>query len=77
MKNSLVDSSIMAHIEVGGPLWGESMKVMLESFLLGERLRPPKQSAMNSRLPKRTVSSRRKPPHIKCSPLVETLSAEE
>jgi hypothetical protein len=52
MKNSSVESSIMAHSGVGGPLQGEPMKATSESFLLGERLRPSKQSAMNSKAPK-------------------------
>jgi hypothetical protein len=52
MKNSSVESSIMTYNGVGGPLCGEPMKVVPESSLLGERLRPPKQSVMNSRLPK-------------------------
>jgi hypothetical protein len=42
VKNSLVESSIMAHSGVGGPLRGEPMKVVLQSFHLGERLRPQK-----------------------------------
>jgi hypothetical protein len=67
----------MAHNRVGGPLRGEPMKVELKSFLLGERLRPVKQSAMNSRLPKRMVLLREKPPHVKHSPSVEMVSADE
>jgi hypothetical protein len=47
--NSSVESSIMAHREDGGLLRVEPMKVAAESFLLGERLRPPKQSVINSR----------------------------
>jgi hypothetical protein len=55
----------------------EAMKAAPESFLLGERLRTQKQSAMNSRLPKRTVLPREKPLHIKHSPSVETASTDE
>jgi hypothetical protein len=53
------------------------MKAAPESFLLGERLRPPKQSAMNSRLSKRTVLLREKPLHVKHSPSAEMASADE
>jgi hypothetical protein len=42
----------MARSGDGGPQWVEPMKAMPESFLMGERLKPLKQSAMNSRLPK-------------------------
>jgi hypothetical protein len=44
---------------------------------LGERLRPPKQSVMNSNLPKRTVSLSEKPPHVRCSPSVATVRVDE
>jgi hypothetical protein len=53
------------------------MKAMPESFLLRERLRPPKQSAINSRLLKRTVSPREKPSHIKHLPSAEMVSVKE
>jgi hypothetical protein len=76
LKNSSVES-IMARNGVGGSLRGEPMKAVLESFLLGERLRLPKQSAMNSMLPKRTVSLTVKPPHVKRSLSVETASGDE
>jgi hypothetical protein len=55
----------------------EPMKVAPESFLLGERLKPSKQSVMNSWFPKQMVSLREKPLHIRCSPLVERASADE
>jgi hypothetical protein len=42
MRNSLVESSIMAHYKDGVPLRVESMKAVPESLLLGERLRPLK-----------------------------------
>jgi hypothetical protein len=60
MKNCSVESSIMAHSEVGVLLRGEPKKVVHELFLLGERLGSLKQSVRNSRLPKRTVSPRDK-----------------
>jgi hypothetical protein len=53
------------------------MKAAPKSFLMGERLRPPKQSAMNSRLPKPVISLREKPLHVQRSPLVEMVSADE
>jgi hypothetical protein len=77
VKNSSVESSIMAHSGVIGLLRGEPIKVTHEPLSLGERLRSPKKSTMNSRLPKRTVSQREKPPHVKRSPLIETVSANE
>jgi hypothetical protein len=75
-KNSSVKSSIMAHSGVGGLLRGEPMKVAPESFLLGQRLRLPKQSTMNSRLQNRAISPRDKPLHVKCSPSVEMVSVD-
>jgi hypothetical protein len=54
----------MAHSD-GDPLLVVPMKIASELPPLGERLRPPKQSAMNSRFPKRTVSIREKPPHVR------------
>jgi hypothetical protein len=52
MRNFLVESPIMARGGYGSPLQFEPMKVASNPSLLGERLRPPKQSAMKSRLPK-------------------------
>jgi hypothetical protein len=52
MWNSTAESHIMAHSGDGGPLRVEPMTVPSELSLLGERLRPPKYSVMNSRLPK-------------------------
>jgi hypothetical protein len=63
MQNSSVESCTMK----GAP----------ESFLLGERLRPLKQSAINSRLTKQMVSPWEKPPHDKCALSIETASADE
>jgi hypothetical protein len=51
MWNSSVESSIMARNN-GDPLWVVPMKTMPKSLPLGERLKLPNQSAMNSRLPK-------------------------
>jgi hypothetical protein len=45
----------------GDPLWVIPMKTAPESLPLGERLKRLKQSTMNSKLPKRTVSPREKP----------------
>jgi hypothetical protein len=56
MWNSLVESPIMAHSRDGGLLWVEPMRAVSKPSPLGERLRPPKQSAMNLSLPKRMVS---------------------
>jgi hypothetical protein len=67
----------MARRGDGDPLWVEPMKVTRELFLLGERHRPLKLSAMNLRLPKWTVSLREKPLHVKQSPSVEASSADE
>jgi hypothetical protein len=39
MRNSLTESSIMAHHGDGVPLRVEPMKTVLESYLLGDRLR--------------------------------------
>jgi hypothetical protein len=58
--NSSVESSIMARSEDGGPPLVEPMRAASESLPLGERLRPPKQWVMNSRLVKQTVSPREK-----------------
>jgi hypothetical protein len=61
----------------GGPLSVVAMKAAPESFLLEERLRLLKQSATNSWVPKRMVSLREKPPHVKHSPSMETASTDE
>jgi hypothetical protein len=49
--NSSVESSVMAYND-GDPLWVVPTKIAPKSLPMGERLRPSKQSAMNSRLPK-------------------------
>jgi hypothetical protein len=77
MWHSSVESPIMLRNRDGGPLWAEPMKAASEPSLLGERLRPLKQLAMNSRLSKRTVSSREKPPHDRCSSSVAMASIDE
>jgi hypothetical protein len=60
----------------GDPLRAVPTKMVPELFPLGERLRLSKMSAMNSRLPKRMVSPREKPPQVKCSLLVVTMSVD-
>jgi hypothetical protein len=75
--------STRSHVELlggvlyHGPLWVEPMKAAPKSFLMGERFKLSKQSAMNSILPKQTVLPREKSPHIRRSPLVETTSIDE
>jgi hypothetical protein len=75
--NSLIESSIMAYNGDSSPPWVEPRRVASESLPLGERLRPPKQSAMKSRLPKRMVSSPEKQPYVKCLLLAKMASADE
>jgi hypothetical protein len=65
----------MAHGD-GDPLWVVPMKTTHEMLPLGQRLRLSMQSAMNSRLPKRTVLPREKA-HIRHSLLAATVSANE
>jgi hypothetical protein len=50
--NSSMESSIMTHRGDGDPLRVKPMKAATELLLLGERLKPPKSSAMNSKLPR-------------------------
>jgi hypothetical protein len=73
MRNYSIESSIMAHHGDGVPLRVELMKVAPASPLLGERLRSPKYSAINSKFPKRTVSPMKNPPHIRRSPSAATV----
>jgi hypothetical protein len=68
---------MMAYSGDNGLLWVEPMRAASELLPLGERLRTPKQSAMNSRLPKRIVLPWEKRPHAKRSPLAETTSIDE
>jgi hypothetical protein len=77
MWNSLVESSIMAHCGDGGPLRVEPMKVVPEFLLLGERLRLPKLSMMNSKLPRQMISLWKKPQHVKRSLSTEMVSRDE
>jgi hypothetical protein len=77
MWNSSVESSIMAYSRDGSSLQVEPMKAASESFLLRERLMPPKQSAMTSSLSKRMISLSEKPPHVKRSTSATTTSADE
>jgi hypothetical protein len=57
VRNSLVESSIVA-----------PMKMAPSLPLLGDRLRPPKLSPMNSKFPRQIGSPRKNPPHARCSP---------
>jgi hypothetical protein len=75
--NSLVESSIMAYNGDSSPPWVEPRRAASESLSLGERLRPPKQLAMKSRLPKQMVSSLEKQPYVNCLLLVKTASTDE
>jgi hypothetical protein len=52
MWNTLVESSIMTRSRDGGLLRVEPMKVAPESFLLGERIRPPKAVSDELEVPK-------------------------
>jgi hypothetical protein len=56
--NSSVESLVMARGEDGGPQRVDTMAMVFEPSLQGERLKPSKQSALNSRLPKQIVSLR-------------------
>jgi hypothetical protein len=75
--NSAVKSPIMTRSGDGGSLRVEPMTAASELSLLGERLKPLKQSTMNSRLPKQIVSLRENPSHVKHSPSVETVIVDE
>jgi hypothetical protein len=75
--NSLVESHIMAHSGDGGPLRVEPMMAVSELSLLGESLRQPKQSAMNSRLPMQMVLLREKPLHDRRSLLAAMVSDDD
>jgi hypothetical protein len=55
----------------------EPMAAASELSLQEEQLRLPKQSMMNSRLPKQMVSSREKPPRDRHSSSVATVNAVE
>jgi hypothetical protein len=75
--NSSRESPVMAHSRDGGPPWAEPMAMASKPSPVGERLKPPKRSAMNLRLPKRMVSLREKPPHDRHSPSAVTASAND
>jgi hypothetical protein len=68
LGNPSVESPVMVRCEDGGPPRVEPM---------GERLRPPKWSVLYSRLPKRMVSPREKPPHDKRAPPASTVSTDD
>jgi hypothetical protein len=61
VKNLSVESSRMVRSD-GDKLQAIPTKMAPEPLPMGERLRLPKQLAMNSRLPKRMVSPWEKPP---------------
>jgi hypothetical protein len=61
--NSSVESLVMARGEDGGPQRVDTMAMVFEPSHQGERLKPSKQSTLNSRLPKQIVSLREKPSH--------------
>jgi hypothetical protein len=63
MEDPSMGCLVMARCGDGGPPWVESMAMASELSQVQERLRPPKRSAMNSRLPKRIILPREKPPH--------------
>jgi hypothetical protein len=67
----------MARSGYGGPPRAEPMTMASEPSPMGERLRPPKWSEMNSRLPKRMVLPRENPPHDRRSPSAVTESADD
>jgi hypothetical protein len=53
--NSSTESPVMAHNGDGVPLRVEPMTAVPKPSSMGERLRPPKRSAINSKLLKRMV----------------------
>jgi hypothetical protein len=77
MWNSLMESLVMAHSGDGVPPRDEPIMTAPEPFLMGERLRLPKWSVMNSRFPKQIISSRVKTSHDRRSPSMATMSADE
>jgi hypothetical protein len=58
MWNSSTESLVITHSRDGGPPRVEAMTTAHEPSHMGERLRPLKQSEMNSRLLKQMVSPR-------------------
>jgi hypothetical protein len=77
MWNSSTKSPVMARSGHGVPPWVEPMTAASEPSPMQERLRPPKQSVMNSRLPKQMVLLGEKTSHNKCSPFATMVSADE
>jgi hypothetical protein len=61
----------------GDPLRVVATKMAPELLPLGERLMLPKESAMNSRVPKQMVSPREKPPQVRYSPSVVMSSVDD
>jgi hypothetical protein len=77
MWNSSTESPIMARSGDGGPPRAEPITIESEPSPMGERLRPPKRSVMNSRLPKQIVSPREKPPHDRWSQTAASASTDD
>jgi hypothetical protein len=67
----------MVHGGNGGPPWVDPTMVAPEPSSKGEKLRPLKRSAVNSRLPNEMVLPREKPPHDRRSLLVAMTSAND
>jgi hypothetical protein len=67
----------MAHSGDGVPPWVEPIMAASEASSMGERLRLPKRSMMNSRLPKQMVSPKEKTSLNRRSPSAATMSADE
>jgi hypothetical protein len=67
----------MVYYGDGGPPRAEPMMSVSEPFPMGERLRPPKRSVMNSRHPKTMVSLREKPSHDEHSPPAVMVSTDD
>jgi hypothetical protein len=65
----------MAHRRDGDLLRVGPMKAVPELLTLGEWIRPPKKSVMNSKVPRRPISLKEKPPDINRS--LSTLTTSE
>jgi hypothetical protein len=75
--NSSAESPIMVRGGDGSLPRAESTMMAPETSPKGERLRPPKWSVMNSRLPKRMVLLKEKPPHDRHSPSMVMASTDD
>jgi hypothetical protein len=76
MSPSSEDSSRMV-CRYGNPLCTIPMNMAPESFPSGERLRSPKRSVMNSRMPKQIVSPGVSPTLVRLLPLAMEVSFGE